>query len=226
MTFAENSTAVEARGPATVRMASTCLRGRVNTYLFSLFIETLKLYETVDHGVNSVVLAKPYVISRMEQGAELPHDNSAGRYLFTTVPLNAPPLGIAVSSIPGASLSFFMCHCIVPLNGYFLDLHTGQLLTMASLFVIALSFLHLEDDYLVSLGLTEDFTGHGGAFNYGPAYPDIVVFADHENLVKNNPVPFYAIYLLNGYHISLRDPLLLAACFYHCIHGLYPSKKF
>jgi len=207
-------------------MAVNCLCLSVNAYFLPLFIEPLKLYKTVDQGVNCVVFTESYIIALMKHRPQLPYDNGPGRYLFTAEPLYPPSLGIAVSSIPGASLSFFMRHNIFPLNGYFLDSHAGQFLAVTGFLVIAFSFFHLEDDDLVSFCLTHYFAGYLGALNDGPADPDVIVFADHQNLVKNDPITFCAIYLLDGHHVSFRDPLLLSACFYHCIHGLIPLKKF
>src|SRR3989339_1967381 len=162
----------------------------------------------------------------MKYGSDLTDDDGAGVDLLTAVNLYAPPLGVAVSSIPGASLSLLVCHNALRLNGYFLDPHARQLLAVSVLLMKTLTLLHLENDELVALGLGQDLACHFHPFDHRPSDANVAVPLDHKNLIENDGVALVALNLFYGNHVSFGDLVLLTACFYYRIHGLYPSEKF
>jgi len=100
---------------------------RVNAYLFSCLVESFEFDHSVNQREKSEILAHAYIFPRVNFCAHLTHNYGAGIDFLSAENLHAPALGIAVSSVTGASLTFFMCHFFLrlPLNGYFLDFHAG-----------------------------------------------------------------------------------------------------
>lgn len=101
--------------------------GRVNAYLFSCLVQSFKFHDAVDQGENGEIFTHADVVSRMNFCADLSHNYGAGIYFLPAENFNAPALGIAVSSVTGASLTFFMCHLVLrlPLYRYSLYFHAG-----------------------------------------------------------------------------------------------------
>jgi hypothetical protein len=162
----------------------------------------------------------------MKYGSDLTDDDGAGIDLLAAVNLHPPPLGVAVSSIPGASLPLLVCHNALRLNGYFFDPHTRQLLAVSGLFAIAFPLLHLKNDEFGGLGERDDLARYLCAFHYRSSDVKLTFFLNHQNLVENNGIALIAVDLFYGNHVSLGDLVLLTACFDHCIHGSYPSENF
>src|SRR3989339_405897 len=161
----------------------------------------------------------------MKYGSDLTYDDGAGIDLLAAVNLYAPPLGVAVSSIPGASLPLLVCHNLLRLNGYFFDPHTRQLLAVSGLFTIAFSFLHLENGEFCGLGQREDLARDLCAFHHRPSDVKLAFLLNHQNLIENNRIALIAVDLFYGDHVSFGDLVLLTACFDYCIHGSYPCEK-
>lgn len=65
---------------------------------------------SVGQSEKGVVTAYADVVSRFVRSSPLPDKDGPRSDLFSTKPFDAQSLGVAVSSVPGASLSFFMCH--------------------------------------------------------------------------------------------------------------------
>jgi hypothetical protein len=57
-----------------------------------------------------VVTADSHIHSGLELGSSLADDDSAAIDELSGETLYAQPFGLAISSVPGASYSFFMCH--------------------------------------------------------------------------------------------------------------------
>ena len=61
-------------------------------------------------GEEGVIATDANIFTRVKTGSALSHDDIAGDHGFATVFLDPEHLRIAVSSVFGGSLSFFMCH--------------------------------------------------------------------------------------------------------------------
>jgi hypothetical protein len=70
----------------------------------------LKLNHTRLHGKQRIVAAKPNIQSGFNLGSPLPNEDRSAAYELSRKTLYPKPFGLAVSSIPGASNSLFMCH--------------------------------------------------------------------------------------------------------------------
>jgi hypothetical protein len=70
----------------------------------------LELYNPGDLGEQSIVLTDSDVQAGFELGSPLPHDDRPAIHQLPGETLDTKPLGLAVSSVSGASDSLFMCH--------------------------------------------------------------------------------------------------------------------
>jgi hypothetical protein len=70
----------------------------------------LKLYRSRNLGKQRVIAANPNIQARLELGSPLPHDDGSAIHQLSGKTLYSKPLGLAISSIPGAPYSLFVCH--------------------------------------------------------------------------------------------------------------------
>src|SRR5690606_21219454 len=98
-------------------------------------------------------------------GSYLPHDNGARVNFFTAIYFDAASLRVGVSSVAGASLTFFMCHDVLRLYQNLLYFHAGQFLTMAGLFPESLAALHFADNQFGTFCLGYNLADHFCAFH-------------------------------------------------------------
>lgn len=68
-----------------------------------------------DLGKQRIISANSHIQARFKLGAPLSDDNGAAIYRLSGKSLDPESLGLAVSSVSGASNSFFVCHTN-PLN--------------------------------------------------------------------------------------------------------------
>lgn len=61
-------------------------------------------------GKQGIITSYPDIQAGFEFCAPLPHENSSAVHQLACKTLYSKPLGMAVSSIPGAADSFFVCH--------------------------------------------------------------------------------------------------------------------
>jgi len=161
----------------------------------------------------------------MHLGSYLTYDDGARADALAAEYLYTAPLRIAVATVTGASLSFFVCHDFYLLDGDFGDLHTGQGLTMTGFFMVAFPSLHPEHHDFRALFLSDDFADDLCPFNHGSSQTDIFTAGNHQHFVENETVSLDAFNFLNGQHIPGGDEMLLAACSNDCVHSSIPYKK-
>ena len=110
----------------------------------------IELYFAVGEGEEGEISSATNVATRMVFCAALTQDDVAGHYCLTAKFLHAESLAVAVATISGSTLSFFVCHCYVLSKGLFgvdrLDFYYGDLLAVSFSAFIALATLLLEDD--------------------------------------------------------------------------------
>ena len=70
----------------------------------------LEFHDSRYFGKQRVILANPHVQARFELSPALPNNDSAAIYQLSGKAFDSKSLGLAVSSIPGASDSFFVRH--------------------------------------------------------------------------------------------------------------------
>jgi hypothetical protein len=101
------------------------LRRSVDADFLPFLIKPFEFHEAVNFRKNGIVFPQTHVVAGMKYSADLPNDNGTGVDFLAAIYLDAPSLGIAVSSISGAPLSLLVCHNALRLNGYFPDLQAG-----------------------------------------------------------------------------------------------------
>src|SRR5262249_5726949 len=99
------------------------------------------------------------------------------------------------------------------------DLERGERLAMTCLPAVVLPPPELEDDHLRRAVLRDDLRFDLRAADGGLADLHAVTAADEEHLVERERVAHVAGKLFDTKPIALRDPVLLSARSYHCIHG-------
>ena len=65
--------------------------------------------------IESVIFAAAYIVSGVELGATLAHEDIARDDDFTTEFLHAQPFGFGIATIAGTARRFLMCHCTDPM---------------------------------------------------------------------------------------------------------------
>ena len=85
----------------------------VNADFFSRLVEPLVRDDPVDFREDRVILSEADVLPGMDFRSELADDDGSRGNGLAAEDLDAPPLTVAVPSVPGASLSFLVCHDIL-----------------------------------------------------------------------------------------------------------------
>jgi hypothetical protein len=88
------------------------MSNRNDIYLFAVSAVPGKLNNPFNLGEERVVFSGAEVQSWMHGRTALTNYNSAGRYLFATKPFHPKHLGVAVTSVPAAAYTLFMCHVV------------------------------------------------------------------------------------------------------------------
>jgi hypothetical protein len=88
---------------------------RLNVHIFAQAAAILKFHDAGNFGKQSIITADAHIQTRFDLGSPLPHEDSAAVDQLSGKPFYAKPLRLAVSAIPGASHSLFVCHTL-PLN--------------------------------------------------------------------------------------------------------------
>lgn len=86
---------------------------RVYADFFPGFVQSFIFYNAVNECEKRIVFSQANVVARMNFGSYLPHDNGARVNFFTAIYFDAASLRVGVSSVAGASLTFFMCHDVL-----------------------------------------------------------------------------------------------------------------
>jgi hypothetical protein len=83
---------------------------RLDVYLFPAPSHASIGHNPVDFGKQGVVGTFPYVSSGKNPRSPLPDKNASGIDLLAAEAFNAKHFRLAVSSVPAASYSLFVCH--------------------------------------------------------------------------------------------------------------------
>ena len=120
----------------------------------------IELYFAVGEGEEGEISSATDVVTRVVLCAALTQDDVAGHYCLPAKFLHAESLAVAVATISGSALSFFVSHCYVLPKGLFgvdrLDFYYGDLLAVSFSAFITLATLLLEDDYFLVLLVLEN----------------------------------------------------------------------
>jgi len=103
----------------------TGLRRRIDADLFAGLVQPFIFDHAVDERIQREILADAYIVAGVNFCSDLPHDNGTRVDILAAVHFDAAPLRIGVSTVAGASLTFFMCHDILRLYRNLLDFHAG-----------------------------------------------------------------------------------------------------
>jgi hypothetical protein len=101
----------EAWGPRFTKLFCFELSGRrffrKNVHAAALLVE---LNAAIREREESPVAARADVLARVKLGATLTNDDAASGYKLATVGFYAKALGMTITTVTDATLSFFMCH--------------------------------------------------------------------------------------------------------------------
>ena len=134
--------------------ANPSLGLRLNVDKFAQTATVLKLHGSRYLGKQRIVTADPYVQPRLELGTPLPDDNGPATDKLSGKTLYAEPLGLAVSSVPGASHSLFVCHTdLLNCHINFFDYDFRMLLAMPARAAVLLLLFIFENQHLFVFSL-------------------------------------------------------------------------
>jgi hypothetical protein len=102
-------------GPANRKIDGRASGLRANVHEFAQTASILKRHHSGHFGEQRIIAADSHIESRLELGSPLPDYDSSAINELSGKTLYSQSLRLAVSSIPGASHSLFVCHTD-PLN--------------------------------------------------------------------------------------------------------------
>jgi len=129
---------------------------RMHMHEFSEAASILKFHDSRDLGKQRIVATDAHIQPGFKLGSALPHKDCSTVYELSGKTLHSKSLGLAVSSVSGASHSLFVCHndlltCHIDL----FDTDFGMLLavpTCTAVLLFLFIFEH-EDRIILVLGL-------------------------------------------------------------------------
>src|SRR5215203_5999390 len=186
---------------------------RVDTDPALVAADRLKSDNTLDHGVDRVVLADADVAADPELGATLADDDRAGIDVRTVGALHAQPLRLGVAAVTRTTDTFFMGHGGSPSSLLAVDSGNSQarlLLAVAGAPAVALLRLVLEDDEFFAAEVVVDRGRNARPFD--DRRPDLggAVAADEEHLIEGDVVAGLGGEPFDGDRVTDADPVLLA----------------
>src|SRR3972149_681345 len=101
---------------------------------------------------------------------------------------------------------------------YLLYPYTRKGLPVPLFLAVALPALLLEYDYLLVLALLHYLGQHPGALNGRGAHLHVRTLSDGDDLGELDSGAHLSGELFHPERVSLRYPVLLAACLHHCVH--------
>ncbi len=107
----------------------------------------------------------------------------------------------------------------------FLNLQSGEELTMAIFHLIALTSFFLEHKDFFRLSLLGYLGNDLGIFQNGAADLRVVTIHNHQDIIQFNDISDIAIDLLNSQLISTSYLILLSTGTYYCIHNQFLFGK-
>src|SRR5690606_27073151 len=110
----------------------------------------------VNQCKQGVILAHANVLTGVELGAALTHDDGTSCHQLATKGLHAQHFWLGITSVARRAAAFFLCHDLAPseLSGNRHNLQLSELLAMALGFSVVLTATQLEDAYLVVLAMS------------------------------------------------------------------------
>src|SRR3954463_3343304 len=149
----------------------------------------LESYPAGGGGEDRVVLAEPCVEAGPEAAPALPHDDGAAGDDVAVVRLDAEPLRIGIAAVPGAALSFFMCHDLT-LQKDIGNPHPGVCRAMPLGPAHTLAALLLEDADLGSAAFTLDHADDARVRDEGSAREHLAaVLFDEQHVREGGSAP-------------------------------------
>src|ERR1039457_4241774 len=95
----------------------------------------------------------------------------------------------------------------------FLNLNYGQFLPMPDRLAIALAAFHLERDLLLTAGVLDDVSHHGGAGHSGRTHRELALVVDQKDTVKSHRLPGFNSQEFDFQRIAGANTILFASCF-------------
>ncbi len=178
----------------------------------------VELDTAIDQCKERPVAADADVATWVKLGSALANDNRAGGDFFPSVDFNAQALGVAVTTVPGTSLTFLVCHNSSRLNADFLDFDHRQFLSVTLLFVITLAAVHLPYDDLVAADMLHDVSNNAGPGNRRSANTNVTGVAYQQHPVEHVRLAGIHRQQFDFKLISGGDPILFATGFHDSVH--------
>lgn len=174
-------------------------------------------------GEKSVVTAPSDVFPGVDLGAPLADKDRSSIDNLSVMALEAQPFPNSVSAVGAAALSFLMCHRCPPVSAPRLaangvDADFREVLTVTAKPSVVLFPLVMENPHLGFLAVSKDRPLDARGFKNGVADLDIAFVRQQKNLPQGHRSPGLKIHLLHPDDLAWSDPVLLPACFDHCIH--------
>lgn len=190
----------------------------------------VELHFSRSQGEKSEVPAQTDVVAGVVLGAPLAEDDVAGQHGFAAKLLDAEALAVAVSSVLGSSLSFFVCHEKKSLEGLLqvnrFDLHHGKMLAVTPSSFVALPALFLEDDDFLAFLVFQDLRGYRCSFDGRGTKGGFSVIDDHQYLVYLDLITFICVRkTIQKQFVAFFYDKLAALCLYGSFHVWKRIKK-
>jgi hypothetical protein len=182
------------------------------------------LNHTCDAGIERVVFASPHVLAGLEARTSLTNDDGATAHDLSAEGFDSQPLCIRVPPVPGAPLTFFMCHgSLISLGVYFFDPNCRERLTMAPGPSVSLPAFFLENKDLGATTLLRDGPRNSRTIDIRTSQLDVAVTVQHEDLVELHGRAHFSVEPFNPDLFTWFDLVLLTTAFYNCVQRSPPS---
>src|SRR5271157_125115 len=89
---------------------STFDRGSIHAHLLAFPVKAFERDDAIDLGKEGEILAQPYIGPGMNAGPVLANQDGTGMNHLPPISFHSQSLPGAVPAVPGASLSFLVCH--------------------------------------------------------------------------------------------------------------------
>jgi hypothetical protein len=194
---------------------------------FAMTSSVLELNDARNFGKEGIVASDPYIKSRFVSCPPLPHDNRTPGYELAGETLHPQSLGLAVSTVPGASYSLFVCHTETSLACYinFLDEYFRIRLAMSARSTVLFFRLIFENQDFIVLALGFQNAFNGSSLNQRFADICFVIGFNKKDFVELNRSIRFGFKLFHAYGVAFSYSVLLSAAFYHCVHNLTSRAK-
>lgn len=133
----------------------------MNMYEFSQPTSILEFHNSRYFSKQRIVTPDSHIFARFISGSTLPYEYRSTIHVLTRKTFYSKSLGLAISSIPGASHSFFVCHtCLLACHADFFYADGRMLLAVSACAAILLFLFILENNDFIVFSHTFQNTPH------------------------------------------------------------------